>query len=486
MHSQTNLLTMKLKFIFSFIALLFIGEMLYAQTAVSGGIYSNTTWTLANSPYLMTGNIVVFPGVTLTIEPGVEVRVKENVFPEPQYYLETRGNINMVGAPSAPITFRADTAVTTVGAWQGFIIKNSQGGSINYNYVNIANAISCFEYDASVPSYIQLNKCNFSYNAYAVIVGTDLIAEDCIFYSNDNAIYGWANFTFNNCVFDKNIAALSIYASRLDMNNCQLRNNNLGISINTGSVNGTLVKNTLFENNIIAYNYANNGLIDSCVFIGNTDAVLNTTYLTVSNSSFSANGTALQVGFGSEVNDCQIEQNQTGVAFGPISFGQPMPIIENNRICSNELYNVDNRTDLNIFIPTNCFCSTDSTEIEAKIFDGYDDITKGLISYAIFDTSCSSVLRVINKTGEPLSLEGNATNESVSVFPNPVAEQLTILDANSFSAFSLVTIDGKEVLSDRLMSGNTNVNMSQLPTGIYLLVLKGEGQQPRMMKVVHL
>jgi hypothetical protein len=140
------------------------------------------------------------------------------------------------------------------------------------------------------------------------------------------------------------------------------------------------VKNTLFENNTIAYDNANNGLIDSCLFIGNVEAVINTNYMTVSNSRFNGNTTALQVGFGTKVTECKIELNQTGIALGPISFGQPMPIVENNRICYNELYNIDNRTDLNMYIPTNCFCTGDSTLIEAKIFDGYDDITKGLIS----------------------------------------------------------------------------------------------------------
>ncbi len=473
-------------FLKTLLFILFLGQNIQAQTIVSGGIYSNTTWTLANSPYLMTGNTVVFPGVTLNIEPGVEVRVKENGMSGTQYYLETRGTINMVGTSDAPITFRADTALTTVGSWQGFIIKNSQGGSINYNYVNVANTISCFEYDGSVPSSIQLNQCNFSYNGYAVLVGTDLNAKDCNFFGNENAIYGWANFTFLNCLFDDNISALSIYANSLEMNNCVVRNNNLGININTGSISGTLVRNTLFENNIIAYNYGNNGLIDSCIFIGNTEAVINTTYLTVSNSIFSNNGTALQVGFGSQVNECLIEQNQTGVALGPISFGQPMPIIENNRICSNVLYNIDNRTDLNIFIPTNCFCITDSTEIEAKIFDGYDDISKGLISYAIFDTSCANVLRVINKSGEPTSLEENKIQEAIQVFPNPVIDQLTISNNNSFNAFALNSIDGKEVLHDGLGSGNNYINVSNLKSGIYFLVLSGSGKQSSILKLVHL
>ena len=473
-------------FLKTLLFILLIGQNIQAQTIVSGGIYSNTTWILANSPYLMTGNTVVFPGVTLNIEPGVEVRVKENGMSGTQYYLETRGTINMVGTSEAPITFRADTALTTVGSWQGFIIKNSQGGSINYNYVNVANTISCFEYDGSVPSSIQLNQCNFSYNGYAVLVGTDLNAKDCTFFGNENAIYGWANFTFLNCLFDDNISALSIYANSLEMNNCVVRNNNLGININTGSISGTLVRNTLFENNIIAYNYGNNGLIDSCIFIGNTEAVINTTYLTVSNSIFSNNGTALQVGFGSQVNECLIEQNQTGVALGPISFGQPMPFIENNRICSNAMYNIDNRTDLNIFIPTNCFCITDSTEIEAKIFDGYDDISKGLISYAIFDTSCANVLRVINKSGEPTSLEENKIQEAIQVFPNPVIDQLTISNNNSFNAFTLNSIDGKEVLHDGLGSGNNYINVSHLKSGIYFLVLSGSGKQSSILKLVHL
>ena len=66
---------MKTKLIFLFA--LFCG-IVNAQTNVSGGIFSNTTWTKANSPYIVTDTVVVFPGVTLTIQPGVIVKFATN------------------------------------------------------------------------------------------------------------------------------------------------------------------------------------------------------------------------------------------------------------------------------------------------------------------------------------------------------------------------------------------------------------------------
>jgi RHS repeat-associated protein len=46
-------------------------------TDVSGYILTDTTWTLANSPYVMTGNIIIHPNATLTIEDGVIVKASQ-------------------------------------------------------------------------------------------------------------------------------------------------------------------------------------------------------------------------------------------------------------------------------------------------------------------------------------------------------------------------------------------------------------------------
>jgi hypothetical protein len=70
-------------------------------------ISSDTTWTKADSPYTLTGNVLVTLGATLTIEPGVVVNCKD-------FYLIVSGTLNACGTDEEPISLMVDKYFLTV------------------------------------------------------------------------------------------------------------------------------------------------------------------------------------------------------------------------------------------------------------------------------------------------------------------------------------------------------------------------------------
>src|SRR5688572_14157971 len=93
----------------SFVLLLcFTGS---AQTNVSGFISANTTWNLAGSPYIVTGNALVSSGYTLTIEPGVVVKFNTDKA------LQIDGELIAIGTAANRITFTSNQAAPAAGDW---------------------------------------------------------------------------------------------------------------------------------------------------------------------------------------------------------------------------------------------------------------------------------------------------------------------------------------------------------------------------------
>ena len=84
-----------------------------ADTNVSGVISSNTAWTLANSPYIVKGNILVQQGVTLTIQPGVVVKF------DGAYYLQVDGELIANGTVNSKITFTSNKPNPAPSDWSG-------------------------------------------------------------------------------------------------------------------------------------------------------------------------------------------------------------------------------------------------------------------------------------------------------------------------------------------------------------------------------
>lgn len=110
-----------------FLIILFAATCLGATAAnVSGNVTGSHIWTLANSPYVVTGSVNIAQGATLTIENGVEVRFADGC------NLTNNGTLN-----ANNVSFTSNTG-TTPGKWQGLCLN--AGSTSNLTDISVKHA----------------------------------------------------------------------------------------------------------------------------------------------------------------------------------------------------------------------------------------------------------------------------------------------------------------------------------------------------------
>jgi len=464
-----------MKIVISTIVFTFISIFTFAQTNVSGGIYQNTTWTLSGSPYVVNSSIVVFPGKTLTIEPGVEIQINNQN--NSNIYIETRGTINCVGTDAQPIKIHALYDTLSTVAWQGFVCTSSQGGVLNADRIEIANAYFPLSYE-TIPATLSYTNSKFIRCFQAVTVGTNLNLSGCEFIDNEVGVYGWANFNINNCLFKDNTTSLYIYASAFAMSNCSFIDNQIGASFLANAVDSIVIANCEFLNNGLALNYPNNGRVENCEFSDNGTAVQAAYNCEIQNNTFFYNILAIEATVDANIHNNQINNNAEGIIISNVTSIQDSPSIYDNEICGNTYYNVNNNTNMNYSLFSNCFCDLDSAQIEAYLIDGYDDITKGLINYQIYDSSCTVLLGNVVKFGAGVGLEENAFDFS---FENPVQHDLQLLGYPEVKQLVLQNTSGQTFYFTS--STYNTFDLSRLAPGYYFIVkLDQQGVSKALVK----
>lgn len=387
-------------------------------TSISGGIYTNTTWTLSGSPYVMTGNMVVFDGVDLTIEPGVEILVESGV------KLEVRGRIIAKGTASQPITFKANSSSAGQTWWQGIVFIGTSdplgaGSQATFAYCNVSNARTCFDFDLAYHGPYIFKHCDFEYN-YAL--------------NNDG---GMGRMLFDSCTIKHNRTGFSYFQFGGRISNCTFDDNEYGVNGSDTLLNCTFTNHSQIA--VQPYGYTKR-----CIISNNNVAVR--CYFNSVNNTFINNTVA---------------DNTEGVDMltwfnGSINF-------TNNQICNNTAYNIRLNTTNNCNLSNNCWCGADSAAIRSKIIDGYVDISKGLVTIGVICTT----------TG----IEAEPLQADAEVYPNPLPANawlnIRLNTAIATDEIQIVDVLGRKHAFEAHSTDNKkcSLKLSDYASGSYFVII---------------
>ena len=225
----------------SFVLLtLFVGaQQASAATYVSGTISEDTTWTVADSPYVVSGSVTVSQDVTLTIEPGVVIKFSGTA-------LTINGTLIADGTSSQPIYFTS-------------LKDDSVGGDTNGD--GSATAPSPWDWSGisfastSINSILDNVVVRYGYNNISVQTSSLTVSNSVTEKGQQSGItIGNATPTITENVIRNNSIGISISSSSPIITNNTIQGNGTGLEA-TGTSNATITDNTIIGNTGYALNF---------------------------------------------------------------------------------------------------------------------------------------------------------------------------------------------------------------------------------------
>ncbi len=229
----------------------------FADTEVSGVISEDTTWTLVNSPYIVTGDVSVYKSSsefsTLTIEPGVEIRFNSNC----GLYVGVsifQGALKALGTETDPILFTSSDPSPSPGSWKGLYFDQESVDTetllehciIEYAGQSYNANIYC---NSSSPHITDCTIRQGSGYGISANQGSPAISR-CDIHSNLNGVYGNSGAPeITQCdIHDNTQYGIYGYNSSGSVAGCQVYENQAAGIYWDNSGSPTLSGNTIFDN----------------------------------------------------------------------------------------------------------------------------------------------------------------------------------------------------------------------------------------------
>ena len=335
-------------------------------TQVSGIIAADTAWTKENSPYALTGNILVDNGVTLTIQEGAIVNLND-------FYIHVNGSFQAVGnddiieISDGEIVFSENSMDWNNSNGKGCIIQNC-----NFSFTSLS---------VSSAPLIQNNNF-FGAGPSSTITYGDIYSEKV----SDSALI-IQNNTFCGESYRN---AITLFLGTSFIQNNRIMNYQIGIHIENGS--SQIVNNTIsscdLAINIPGYSYS----------IGHSNITGN---LIVNNGDFSDNiiiglavsrGGVCSAGSADPVYVTNVCNNTISANTYGIVVDDAPAYLANNNIFGNTRYNIqryDSSASPNREIIANesWWGTTNSESINQTIYDFKNDFNLGIVNFVPYLTA---------------------------------------------------------------------------------------------------
>ena len=223
-------------------------------TEVSGVISTTTTWALANSPYVVTGNILVSSNTTLTIEPGVQVKF------DGFYYVRIDGTLIAIGTTQNKIVFTSNKATPNPQDWRGIIFTGYSKNTLidqSDNYIS-GNTIQYAEICYGGVIYAEGSQPYLAYNYIhdnksTTIPSYTSTSPKCI-------VTTYGGIVKRNIIINNSAGAIMVGGNIGNMSVTKILGNVIINNSSQNNWNGSILLynedyTCLFKNNIVAYNH---------------------------------------------------------------------------------------------------------------------------------------------------------------------------------------------------------------------------------------
>jgi len=239
-------------------------------TYVEGAITQNTAWTLVDSPFVLSGNLTVYPNATLAIEPSVEVRFGG------EFSLFINGTLLADGTDDKMIRFTSNKQGPGAGDWEGIVFASTQTSSLTHCIIEYGVNGTMV---ASGSLNVQYSKVNWNSQNGIVIMNGSVVIENSEVANNSMSgilVSGTNQVTVrkNNIVSNHDGIALlgdSILNLSIDQNNISSSSQS-GILLGADYYGSTaIIDNTLLANRYGFYASTNTSTSISRNYVRNND-----------------------------------------------------------------------------------------------------------------------------------------------------------------------------------------------------------------------